>query len=98
MAALTVRLVAIIAPGSVEAGIGKVQAAVFKDHGFMSAVALPPAIPVAFLPPDAATKGLLRDLEQGVQAPWRMRTAGLAWEQGALYLRVSSGGIWESLR
>lgn len=100
MAALTVRLVAIIAPGSVEAGIGKVQAAIFEEHGLISAVALPPVIPLMFLPPDSAapSAGLLHDLERGVHAPWRMKTAGTAWEQDALYLRVSSDGMWESLR
>jgi hypothetical protein len=98
MAALTVRLVAIIAPGSVEAGVGKVQAAIFEEHGFLSAVALPPMIPVTFLPQDTAAAKLLNELERGVRAPWRMRTAGFTWEHGALYARVSSDGFWESLR
>jgi hypothetical protein len=98
MAALSVHLVAIIAPGSVEAGIGKVQAAIFEEHGFLSAVALPPMIPVTFLPQGTAATQLLHDLERGVRAPWRMRTAGIAWEQDALYFRVSSDGMWQSLR
>jgi hypothetical protein len=98
MAALTVRLVAIIAPGSVEAGIGKMHAAIFEEHGFMSAVALPPMIPVTFLRQDTAATQFLHDLERGMRAPWRMRTSEFAWVQGALYLRVSSDGMWESLR
>ena len=43
-------LVALIPPGSVEAEMGRVQAALFAEHGLASAQALPALIPVAFTP------------------------------------------------
>ncbi len=89
-------LVAIIAPGSVEARVGKVQQAIFAEHGLTSAVALPPLIPVAFLAD--AVPGLLATIERAARAPWRIQTAGIAWEGGSLFLAVSSRGLWGSLR
>ena len=78
--------------------MGRLQAAIFADHGFLSAAALPPLIPVAFFADSPAHPGFLRDLERSVHAPWRMKTSGLTWEQDALYISVSSGGMWGSLR
>src|SRR5690349_9304533 len=69
MAALSVHLVAIIAPGSVEADIGRVQEAILEVHGFLSAAALPPMVPVAFLDRFPAPRGFLRDLERSARAP-----------------------------
>jgi hypothetical protein len=76
----------------------KVQACILADHGLTSAVALPPLIPVAFLSDAAAAAGVLAVVERAAQAPWRIQTAGLAWERGCLYFAVSSGGLWASLR
>jgi hypothetical protein len=89
-------LLAVMAPGSVEARVGKVQESVFADHGLASAIALPPLIPVAFL--SAAPAGLLAKVEREARAPWRIRTAGIAWEGGCLYLAVGTGGLWKLLR
>jgi hypothetical protein len=90
-------LVAIVAPGSVEAGIGRVQAAVFAEHGLASAAALPPLIPVAFLA-EAAPRGFLAAVSRSVSAPWQVRTTQAAWVQEWLYLSVSSDGMWSSVR
>jgi len=98
MAAVSSRLVAIIAPGSVEALIGRLLAGIFADHGHLSAAALPPLIPVAFLADAGPAAGLLRSLERAARAPWRVRTAGVAWDGGVLYIAVNSGGLWATLR
>jgi hypothetical protein len=91
-------LAALIAPGSVEAALGKVQAALFHDHGLASAQALPPWIPVAFLNDLPVSPGLLRELNASVGAGWRMHLAGAVWVDGHLYAGVESGGVWTALR
>jgi len=91
-------LVAVIAPGSIEAMVSRLQAGIFSEHGLASAQALPPLVPVAFLSPGARTRGLLEKLERGASAPWRMRMNGLHWAGGVLYLGIESGGLWSMLR
>ncbi len=89
-------LLAILAPGSVEAEVGRVQQRIFSDHGLVSSIALPPLVPVAFLP--APRPGLLAGLNGAVSAPYRIAIAGLRWHEGWLYLALQSGGLWASLR
>jgi hypothetical protein len=91
-------LAALIAPGSIEAALGKVQAALFRDHGFASAQALPPVVPVAFLDTLPVSPGLLRELNASVSAGWRMTLAGPVWVDGHLYAGVESGGAWTAVR
>ncbi|MGA2764842.1 MAG: hypothetical protein ABSG17_15955 [Spirochaetia bacterium] len=91
-------LLAILAPGSVEAEIGRVQERIFTDHGLVSSIALPPLVPVSFLSEAAPLRGLLSKLNRGVAAPYRISVAGLLWHDGWLYLAVDSGGLWRSLR
>ena len=93
-----VLLAALIAPGSIEAAVGSVQAALFSVHGLASAQALPPLVPVAFLDAAAAVRGLLPDLDRSVAAGWRIRLAGALWAEGHLYAVIESGGAWETLR
>ncbi len=62
------RLLALLAPGSIEAEVVALQQAVFAEHGFVSAIALPPLVPVRFLPADASL--------QLPQVPGREVTAG----------------------
>jgi len=90
------RLVALIVPGSAEAEIAAVQARLFGEHGLASAVAVPPLVPVAFV--GEVPRGLLGDLDAAVSAPWRMRTDGWAWVDGALYARIDAEGAWEAVR
>jgi hypothetical protein len=90
-------LVALIPPGSVEAEMGKVQAALFAEHGLASAQALPPLIPVAFIP-EVPARGFLADLERSVHAGWRARVAGHAWVEGWLFILADTGGLWAGLR
>jgi len=92
------RIVALAAPGSVEAALGKVQEELFSRHGLASAQALPPLITVAFLSAEAPTRGLLGSLNDAVRAPWSIRTAGCEWAEEYLYVRVESGGVWAALR
>jgi len=90
-------LLALRAPGSIEAEVGKVQQALFQEHGFVSAIALSPVIPIAFLgrfPP----RGFLQRLQAAVSGPLRVSAAGTAWQQGALFLTLDTGGVWASLR
>ncbi|MGO9310626.1 MAG: hypothetical protein ACLQDL_16590 [Spirochaetia bacterium] len=92
-------LAALIAPGSIESEVGKLQAALFSAHGLASAQALPPLIPIAFLD-DAArvTRALLAELNGSIRQGWRIRLTGPLWVEGHLYAGVDSGGAWGSLR
>jgi len=98
MASESFYLCAIVAPGSVEAEVGRVQAALFSDHGLVSAQAVPPMVPVAFLDPGRIPRGLLSRLDQRVQAGWSACLAETAWVEGHLYARVESSGTWSALR
>jgi hypothetical protein len=91
-------LVALSAPGSIEAELGRVQAGIFAEHGLASAQALPPLIPVAFPRTDAHLRGLLAELNRAARAPWRIQITGHAWVEGFLYLRAESGGMLTALR
>jgi hypothetical protein len=91
-------MIALAAPGSVEAALGKVQAGIFSRYGLVSAQALPPLIPVAFLPSDASTRGLLGSLNESVRAPWSIHTTECEWAEEYLYVVIESGGAWAALR
>ena len=91
-------LAALIAPGSIEADLGNVQAALFSVHGLASAQALPPLVPLAFLDAAAAVRGLLAELNRSVISGWRMRLAGAVWADGHLYAGIESDGAWLALR
>jgi len=92
------RIVALAAPGSVEAALGKLQAEIFSLYGLASAQAMPALIPVAFLPLEAPTRRLLGSLNDCVRAPWSMRTTGCQWREEYLYVGIESGGAWSLLR
>jgi hypothetical protein len=91
-------LLALIAPGSVEAEVGRLQARIFSEHGLASAVALAPLIPISFLPVDATLRGLLAAVDRSAASPYRIETGPVAWEAGALFLSVETGGLWKGLR
>jgi len=94
-------LLAVLAPGSVEAAVGRAQEAVFREHGLVSAIALPPLVPVAFLrggEGDPLPRGFLGRVERAVRAPYLFTVTGIAWEAGALFLALDSGGVWGALR
>ena len=90
-------LIALMAPGSVEAEVGKAQNAIFASHGFVSAVALPPLIPIGFVP-DGKGQEFIAGMRKPVHSPYVFETTALAWESGGLYLSVESGGVWDGLR
>lgn len=92
-----VLLLALIAPGSVEAEIGRLQAGIFAEHGLVSAQAVPPLVPIAFLP-GTFPQDLLFKLDKAVRAGWRMSVTGPVWVEGFLYLCVASAGTWAGLR
>jgi hypothetical protein len=91
-------LACLVAPGSVEAELGKLQAGIFSAHGLLSAQALPPLLPVAFLSVDVRRRGLLRAVDLAARAPWRVRVTGTSWVDGFLFVSVESGGMWDALR
>jgi len=93
-----VLLAALFAPGSIESEVGKVQAALFSEHGLASAQALPPLIPIAFLDAVRSQRELLRGMNAAVSPGWRMRLMGAVWEKGHLYARLETGGVWHTLR
>jgi hypothetical protein len=97
-------LLAILAPGSIEAEVGRIQEEVFRARGFVSAIALEPLVPVAFLaadPGEALPRGFLDGLDRAVQAPLRIAAfpaASVRWGRGALFLGLDTGGAWTALR
>ena len=91
-------LAALLPPGSVEAEVGRFQREIFSRHGLVSAIALPPLVPVAFLPEAGLRRGLLQELNALAAAPYRITIGALAWNAGALYLGVDSAGLWQQLR
>jgi hypothetical protein len=91
------RLVALIPPGSVQAEVGKLQAAIFSRFGAASSQALPPLIPIQFIGDAGSPRALLDQLDGSVGAPWRVTTRRFSWMQGHLFLEVDSGGTWSTL-
>jgi hypothetical protein len=89
-------LLAVIPPGSIEREVSALQNAMFADRGCISAVALSPLIPVAFV----ADGRMLSAARLGTRADRGVtfRTVGWTREKGWLYLDVESGGAWETLR
>jgi hypothetical protein len=91
-------LCALLPPGSVEAELGRVQDALFSDHGLASASAVPPLVPVAFLGAPEAVSGLLLEMNRSIRAGWRILLQDPAWYSGHLFARVDSAGAWQTLR
>lgn len=95
-------LLAILAPGSIEAEVGKIQQEIFRGRGFVSSIALEPLVPVAFVDPVAPLpRGFLDSLDRRVRAPLRISVATRAavrWRGGALFLGLDTGGAWAALR
>jgi hypothetical protein len=91
-------LAALFAPGSVESELCRVQAALFDEHGFASAQALPPVVPIAILDPGRISRGMLQELNGSVRQGWRIHLAGTLWVEGHLYAGIESQGLWETLR
>ncbi len=95
---LRLSLIALLPPGSVEAEVGKVQQSVFSTCGTLSAIALPPLIPIGFVRPATEPAGLLASLNARASAPYRIRFGGFSRHAGFLYLAIDSGGLWNELR
>ncbi len=91
-------LVVLIAPGSVEAEVGKVQTAIFSESGLASSQALPPLVPVAFLAGDAPPRDLLAEMNRSVDAGWRACITRSTWVEGYLFAGIDTGGAWAALR
>jgi hypothetical protein len=91
------RLLALLAPGSIEAEVGALQQAVFSELGCVSAIALPPLVPVRFLPAEAPAR-LPQVPGRRVSAGFTVRIVGPAWSGGHLFLGLDTGGAWTALR
>jgi hypothetical protein len=91
------RLLALLAPGSIEAEVAALQQAVFAEYGFVSAIALPPLVPVRFLPADASLR-LPQVPGREVTAGFVVRTKDPAWSAGHLFFCLDTGGAWSALR
>jgi len=97
---------ALFAPGSVDAEVGRLQATIFREQGLASAHAVPPLVPIGFVRDGDAAEGLpageartlLAGVEGAVTAPWRAGTAGLRWHEGFLFLGMESGTLWAQAR
>jgi len=95
--ARTHRLLALLVPGSIEAEVGALQQAVFSELGYVSAIALPPLVPVRFLQLDAPAR-LPQVPGRDVTAGFVVRVTGKAWSSGHLFLGLDTGGAWSALR
>lgn len=91
-------LCALVPPGSVEAEMSRLQDTLFSAYGFASSPAVPPLIPVAFLPPQAPVAGFLLEMNRSVPAGWRMAVQDGVWIEGHLFAGVRSSGAWQALR
>jgi len=78
--------------------MSRVQDALFSAHGLVSAPAVPPLIPVAFLESAAPAAGFLQAMNLSVRAGWRMAVRESTWIHGHLFARVQSAGTWQALR
>jgi hypothetical protein len=94
----TFLLCALIPPGSVEAHLGRVQEALFSEHGLASSQAVPPLVPITFLDPAELPGGFLQQVDRSAPSGWRARLQGAEWVEGHLYARIDSGGAWSALR
>jgi hypothetical protein len=94
--ARTYRLLALLAPGSIEVEVGALQQAIFSQYGCVSAIALPPLVPVRFLPADASPR-LPQVPGRDVPAGFVVRVTGPDWSAGHLFLRLDTGGAWSAL-
>jgi len=101
--------VALFAPGSVDAEVGRLQASIFAEHGIASAHAVPPLVPIGFVRDLAAAREgplsepreartFLAAVERSVGAPWRAVVASQRWHEGFLFLSVESGALWAQAR
>lgn len=95
--ARTFRLLALLVPGSIEAEVGALQQAVFAEHGFVSAIALPPLVPVRFVAVETPAR-LPQVPGREVPAGYALRVGGLAWSGGHLFLGLDTDGAWRALR
>jgi hypothetical protein len=89
-------LLALFAPGSVEAEVGAVQQGLFSSYGLASACAISPLIPVVFLAPDAGIP--IESIGKAAPSPYMFASKGLQWEGGTLYLSLDTAGVWDALR
>jgi len=102
-------LAALLPPGSIGAEVSLLQDSLFAGFGCASCLALPPLVPLGFLagPPtgrawDAAGRGLSHAMERrggrGDGQGLRIRSGGLGWKAGHLWLAMDCGGVWTALR
>ena len=90
-------LCALVPPGSVEAEMSRLQEALFSEHGLVSAPAVPPLVPIAFVAWTESPAGLLQELNRSISSGWRIHLRGPAWIDRHLFARVQSDGAWETL-
>jgi hypothetical protein len=89
-------LLALFAPGSVEAAVCALQDSLFSRHGMVSAIALAPLIPILFLPASAGPR-VIEGLGRGLLS-CRFSVTGMRWEGEGLWLGVESSGTWGALK
>jgi hypothetical protein len=92
-------LLAVIPPGSIEREVSALQNALFSARGCLSAAALPPLVPVAFLKDGASLR--LADFsgaaaDGGMRHGLPLRTTGWARKDGWLFLSLEPNGAWEA--
>ncbi len=90
-------LLALLPPGSIEAAVGRIQNAIFRAYGLLSAVSLPPLVPISFASESEAPR-LFESLGGSIPSPYRFKARGYCREGAGLFLGLESGGVWETLR
>ncbi|MBA7681432.1 hypothetical protein ES703_89770 [subsurface metagenome] len=91
------RLCALFPPGSVEKEIAQVQEKLFKSWGLVSALALPPLIPLFFLPPDLPIPDRVK-LKAAADPAFYCSTQNLVTLEGHLFWEVLSSGRLKALK
>ena len=89
-------LLAISPPDHIEQPLDRLRERLFRRHALVSALALPPLLPLGFLEEEAVPG--LRGVLEGLRAAFPLEAGGIREEEGALFLAVDSGGSWAALR
>ncbi len=90
-------LAAIIPPSNISRQIDLIRERLFSDYCLVSAAALPPLIPLLFLPPGRYTLQEVQ-LKEKIGRAFSITTGHYREYQGNLFLTVDSNGGYDSLK
>jgi hypothetical protein len=80
-------------PGNIRKSISNIQHSLFQERGFVSALSLPPMVPLMFtrdLPDEPARQRIeQRDI---------IETSNIIWKENVCYLEISPPELWSRIR